>query len=91
MPALIAVIVRVAKQSPAGCASAWGLPRRFAPRNDSEPGRCVPRNDSVASLLAMTVNRLIVRLSYVRPIALARTVGGIPPMRGSGYAKPVGR
>jgi hypothetical protein len=45
----------------------------------------------VASLLAMTVNRLIVRLFYVRPIALARTVGGIPPMRGSGYAKSVGR
>jgi hypothetical protein len=30
-------VMSVAKQSPGGCAPGWGLPRRFAPRNDSEP------------------------------------------------------
>ena len=39
----VAVIASVAKQSPASCAPAWGLPRRFAPRNDSEPAGRPPR------------------------------------------------
>src|SRR5208282_4137904 len=36
--AISPVIASVAKQSPARCAPGWGLPRRFAPRNDREAG-----------------------------------------------------
>jgi hypothetical protein len=40
----VAVIASAAKQSPGGCTPSWGLPRRCAPSNDSEP--VAPRNGS---------------------------------------------